>query len=86
MVRQRTIATLGRLERIALEVESIVRGLRRAVSGEQELEAIGPSLVEFAPSRTLGDVWTLDAPWKGRDRHRRFPPGAVRAPSESLPR
>ena len=64
-VRQRTIATLGRLERIAPEVESIVRGLRRVVGGKEKLEAIDPTLVEFAPSRTLGDVWTLDALWKG---------------------
>ena len=63
-VRQRTLATLGRLERIAPEVESIVRGLRRVVSGEEKLEAIDPALVAFDPSRTLGDVWTLDALWK----------------------
>ena len=64
-VKQRTLASLGRLERIAPEVESIVGGLRRLVSGEEKVEAIDPALVEFAPSRTLGDVWTLDALWKG---------------------
>ena len=69
-VKQRTLASLGRLERIAPEVESIVGGLRRLVSGEEKTEAIDPALVDFAPARSLGDVWTLDALWKsfGLDR------------------
>ena len=63
-VKQRTLASLGRLERIAPEVESIVAGLRRLVSGQEKAEAIDPALIEFAPSRTLGDVWTLDTLWR----------------------
>jgi hypothetical protein len=69
-VKQRTLASLGRLERIAPEVESIVSGLRRLVSGQEKAEAIDPALVDFAPARALGDVWTLDALWRsfGLDR------------------
>ncbi len=79
-VKQRTIASLGRLEHIEPQVEAIVRGLRRlgtkkelpdstAVAGATAGVAPEPSL-QFEPARALGDVWALSALWKafGFDR------------------
>ena len=68
-VKQRTIASLGRLEKIDANFDQVVRGLERAtgrkssvdtesVSGAQEKPTIS-----FEPARSLGDVWTLTQLW-----------------------
>jgi len=75
--RQRTVASLGRLESIDQHFESVVRGLER-VTGRQRPDAhstsessssVEPQIV-FEPARTLGDVWSLTSLWKelGFDR------------------
>src|SRR5690606_32779322 len=60
--RSRTIATLGRAEQVAENLDSVINGLLR-VSGRPGLEDDGPT-VEFDPSRSFGDVWALNALWK----------------------
>jgi transposase len=74
--RQRTVASLGRLESIDQHFESVVRGLER-VTGRQRSQADlppessspAPEIV-FEPARNLGDVWSLTSLWKelGFDR------------------
>jgi hypothetical protein len=75
-VKQRTIASLGRVEKIDAHFDSVIRGLRRATGGEPAAangSAIAPDdqvNINFEPTRTLGDVWTLTQIWKelGFDR------------------
>ena len=74
--RQRTVASLGRLESIDQHFESVVRGLER-VTGRQRAQANSPLAssssdpeIVFEPARNLGDVWSLTSLWKelGFDR------------------
>ncbi len=60
--KQRTIATLGRLDQLDGGLESVIAGLLR-VTGRSLPEA--PSLPElaFEPARSLGDVWALTELW-----------------------
>lgn len=64
--RQRTIASLGRLETIDAHYDSLIRGLERVTgrnhSAEPSAEAEPPDIV-FKPARHLGDVWSLTALW-----------------------
>lgn len=64
--RQRTIASLGRLETIDAHYDSLIRGLERVTgrdhSAEPPAEAELPDIV-FKPARHLGDVWSLTALW-----------------------
>tara|TARA_R110002094_G_C4909733_1_gene210863 strand:+ start:174 stop:1877 length:1704 start_codon:yes stop_codon:yes gene_type:complete len=64
--RQRTIASLGRLETIDAHYDSLIRGLERVTgrdhSAEPSAEAELPDIV-FKPARHLGDVWSLTALW-----------------------
>ena len=69
-VKQRTIASLGRVEQIERSIDSIVRGLHR-VAGRPE--PVTPPLVaaeqnkpeiQYEPARALGDAWTLTSLWK----------------------
>ena len=76
-VKQRTIASLGRVEKIDAHFDSVIRGLRRA-TGRAPAAANGLAIapdddqvnIHFEPTRTLGDVWTLTQIWKelGFDR------------------
>lgn len=75
-VKQRTIASLGRLEKIDAHFDSVVRGLERA-TGRKTSKAntsITPNddqpTIGFEPARALGDVWTLTQLWNelGFDR------------------
>ena len=55
-LRQRVIATLGRLEAVqASEANPLIDGLLRA-SGQPTL-AEGTGRIEFAPARSVGDTW-----------------------------
>lgn len=60
--RHRTVATLGRADQIAGELDSVINGLLRA-SGRAALDDDGPS-VEFDPARSFGDVFALNELWK----------------------
>lgn len=59
--RHRTLATLGRLEDVAGQVDSVINGLLR-VSGREAASTEGPE-VAFTSARAFGDVWALDALW-----------------------
>lgn len=60
--RHRTIATLGRADQIADDLDSVINGLLR-VSGRPSVDDDGPA-VEFDSARSFGDVWALNELWK----------------------
>lgn len=64
--RQRTIASLGRLENLSDNLDSLVSGLNRAAGNEATDEAPvasdDPDLT-FLPARALGHVWSLSKLW-----------------------
>ena len=66
--RQRTVATIGRLDEAGGGVDSLLNGLLRA-TGRPAAPGSSPQ-VEFESALALGDVWTLDQLWKelGFDR------------------
>ena len=59
--RQRTVATLGRLDEQGGPVDALLGGLLR-VRGRPAGEVDAPQL-RFESALALGDVWTLDALW-----------------------
>lgn len=63
-VKKRTVATLGRLDQLGGELDSVIDGLLR-ISGREPMgaKAAAPS-VAFEPARALGDVWALTELWK----------------------
>jgi transposase len=63
-VKKRTVATLGRLDQLGGELDSVIDGLLKA-SGRGGLGAkpAAPS-VSFETARALGDVWALTELWK----------------------
>jgi hypothetical protein len=69
--KQRTVATLGRLDQPASGLESIVSGLLRVTGGvppetkdTKAKEAATPPTVKFDPTRSYGDVWALTELWR----------------------
>lgn len=66
--RQRTVATLGRLDQMDRSLETILQGLLRA-TGRQAPEKV-IDVVEFESARAFGDVWALNCLWSelGFDR------------------
>ena len=70
-VKKRTVATLGRADKLAGGLDSVINGLLKA-SGRAPLNAAAPE-VAFESARALGDVWALTELWKqlGFDRLRR---------------
>src|SRR4030066_1191838 len=63
-VKKRTVATLGRLDQLGGELDSVIDGLLKA-SGRGGLgtKPAAPS-VSFETARALGDVWALTELWK----------------------
>ena len=63
--KQRTVATLGRLDQIDSSLDSVISGLLKVTGRSQELvkPAEQPSL-KFESARALGDVWALTDLWK----------------------
>lgn len=63
-VKKRTVATLGRLDQLGGELDSVINGLLK-VAGREPLGAkpAAPS-VSFESARALGDVWALTELWK----------------------
>jgi transposase len=59
--RQRTVATLGRIDEHGGQVDSVLNGLLRA-KGLPAAAPGGPQ-VRFESALGLGDVWALDALW-----------------------
>ena len=71
--KQRTVATLGRLDQLDSQVESVISGLLR-VTGKQSPTAQAVPSVSFESARDFGDVWALTELWNslGFDRLRRI--------------
>ena len=59
--RQRTVATLGRIDEQDGQVDALLNGLLRA-KGRPAAAAANPQ-VRFESALSLGDVWALDALW-----------------------
>ena len=68
--KQRTVATLGRLDQLSSGLESVISGLLR-VTGRAMPTDVQPA-VEFESARDYGDVWALSELWSalGFDRLR----------------
>ena len=63
-VKKRTVATLGRLDQVGGELDSVISGLLK-VAGREPLGAKPPPpSVSFESARALGDVWALTELWK----------------------
>jgi transposase len=60
--KQRTIATLGRLDQLNSELESVIAGLLR-LTGKSIPAATPTPLIAFESARDYGDVWTLTELW-----------------------
>ena len=59
--RQRTLATLGRIDEEGGQVDAVLSALLRAKG--RGGEGISPPQIEFESALALGDVWTLDQLW-----------------------
>ena len=70
--KQRTVASLGRLDQINTELNSVISGLLRVTGQTPVVPPPAPS-VSFEAARDFGDVWTLTELWNslGFDRLRR---------------
>jgi hypothetical protein len=66
--RQRTLATLGRVDEVDGQVDSLINALLRA-KGRNPSDAATPQ-IRFESALALGDVWVLDELWRelGFDR------------------
>lgn len=62
--KQRTVASLGRLDQINTELNSVISGLLR-VTGQTPVPPPPTPSVSFEAARDFGDVWTLTELWNG---------------------
>lgn len=71
--KQRTVATLGRLDQLNSELESVISGLMR-VTGKTVPAPPPVPVVQFESARDFGDVWALTELWNalGFDRLRKI--------------
>lgn len=78
-VKQRTIATLGRLDQMDGSLDSVITGLMKVTGRKMPVQATSPG-VTFESARALGDLWALQELWNtlgfselartfGRTRH-----------------
>lgn len=69
--KQRTVATLGRLDQLNSELESVISGLLRVTGKSLPIAPPTPSVM-FESARDYGDVWALTELWNslGFDRLR----------------
>ena len=69
--KQRTVATLGRLDQLDGELKSVISGLQR-ITGQIPVAPPPTLTVSFDAARDFGDVWTLTELWNtlGFDRLR----------------
>ena len=69
--KQRTVASLGRLDQINTELNSVISGLLR-VTGQSPVAPPPTPTVSFEAARDFGDVWALTELWNslGFDRLR----------------
>lgn len=60
-VKKRTIATLGRLDQISGDLDSVVRGLLK-ISG-RDPATLDPPAIQFDSAKAFGDLWVLNELW-----------------------
>ena len=60
--KQRTVATLGRIDQLNTDLKSVITGLQR-VTGQTAVAATAPPVLSFDAARDFGDVWTLTELW-----------------------
>ncbi len=63
--KQRTVATLGRIDQLNTELKSVISGLQRVTGQTPDVAAppvLAPTL-SFESARDFGDVWTLTELW-----------------------
>ena len=65
LVKKRTVATLGRLDQLGGELDSVIDGLMKVAGRKplQPVEAKEPVSVVFESARALGNVWALTELW-----------------------
>ena len=70
--KQRTVATLGRLDQLNTELESVISGLMRVTGKALPPAALPTPVLTFESARDYGDVWALTELWNslGFDRLR----------------
>ena len=70
--KQRTVATLGRLDQLSSGLDSVISGLLRVTGRSLPAAAAPAPVVEFESARDYGDVWALTELWNslGFDRLR----------------
>ena len=61
-VKQRTIATLGRLDQMDGSLDSVIGGLMKVTGREAPAPTVPPT-VTFESTRALGDLWVLQELW-----------------------
>ena len=59
--KQRTVATLGRLDQIDGQLDQVIAGLARATGKPIAINA--PPTIVFESARAFGDIWALTALW-----------------------
>ena len=62
--KQRTVASLGRLDQINTDLNSVISGLQR-VTGQTPVATLSVPTVNFEAARDFGDVWALTELWSG---------------------
>ncbi len=63
-VKKRTVATLGRLEQLGGDLDSVISGLLKVTGREPLGDAPSTPSISFESARALGDVWMLTELWK----------------------
>jgi hypothetical protein len=63
--KQRTVASLGRLDQLNTELNSVIAGLQRVTGQTPAVAAapMAPPSLSFDAARDFGDVWTLTELW-----------------------
>ena len=71
--KHRTLATLGRLDLVSGDLDSVIAGLLKVTGRNPELLTPAVPSIEFETARALGDVWALSELWEtlGFDELRR---------------
>ncbi|HRO58896.1 MAG TPA: IS1634 family transposase [Burkholderiaceae bacterium] len=62
-VKKRTVATLGRLDQLGGELDSVINGLMKVAGREPAAAAAAPPAITFESARAFGDVWALTELW-----------------------
>jgi transposase len=62
--KHRTLATLGRLDQVSGDLDSVIAGLLKVTGRSPELLTPAVPSIEFETARALGDVWALSELWE----------------------